>query len=134
MEHPLAGAGAFGANAFSGLGEGLAQDFACKGSLFGLLRFAFAFAFAFALGFGTTSATIITSCRSEGLHPEKIFLGLSLTGQRDILLVVVEEPRSRASLEEIATVGAFDKESGSGIAFQIDIVDVVGLSQKIAEV
>ena len=59
---------------------------------------------------GATGATIITSCRGEGLQPEKTFLGLSLTGQRDILLFVVEEHLSRAILEEIATVGAFDKK------------------------
>ena len=79
-------------------------------------------------------ATIITSCRGEGLQPEKTFLGLSLTGQRDILLCVVEERRSRAILEEIATVGAFDEKSGSGIAVQIDIEDAVGLSHQIAEI
>jgi len=50
---------------------------------------------------GATGATIITSCRGEGLTPEKTFLGLSLTGQRDVLLFVVEEHVSRNILEEI---------------------------------
>ena len=83
---------------------------------------------------GATGATIITSCRGEGLQPEKTFLGLSLTGQRDILLFVVEEHRSREILEEIATVGAFEEKSGSGIAIQIDIEDAVGLTHQIAEI
>lgn len=83
---------------------------------------------------GATGATIITSCRGEGLQPEKTFLGLSLTGQRDILLFVVEEHRGREILEEIATVGAFDERSGKGIAIQIDIEDAVGLSHQIAEI
>ena len=83
---------------------------------------------------GATGATIITSCRGEGLQPEKTFLGLSLTGQRDILLVVVEEHMSRGILEEIASVGAFEEKSGSGIAIQIDIEDAVGLSHQIAEI
>ncbi|MFP6688523.1 MAG: P-II family nitrogen regulator, partial [Alphaproteobacteria bacterium] len=51
-----------------------------------------------------------------------------------ILLFVVEEHLSRAILEEIATVGAFDKKSGSGIAVQIDIEDAVGLAHQIAEI
>ncbi len=83
---------------------------------------------------GATGATIITNCRGEGLLPEKTFLGLSLTGQRDILLFLVEEHLSRAILEEIATVGGFEEVSGSGIAFQIDIEDAVGLSHQIKEI
>lgn len=83
---------------------------------------------------GATGATIITSCRGEGLQPEKTFLGLSLTGQRDILLFLVEEHVTRTVLEEIATVGAFEERSGTGIAFQIAIEDAVGLSHQIAEI
>ena len=83
---------------------------------------------------GATGATIITNCRGEGLQPEKTFLGLSLTGQRDILLFLVEEHVTRTVLEEIATVGAFEEKSGSGIAFQIAIEDAVGLSHQIAEI
>lgn len=83
---------------------------------------------------GATGATIVTSCRGEGLHPGKTFLGLSLTGQRSILLFLVEEHVARTVLEEIATVGAFEEKSGSGIAFQIAIEDAVGLSHQIAEI
>lgn len=83
---------------------------------------------------GATGATIINSARGEGLRPEKTFLGLSLTGQRDILLFVVEEHLSRVVLEEIATVGAFDQRSGTGIAVQIDIEDAVGLAHQIKEI
>tara|TARA_B100000029_G_scaffold294302_1_gene287609 strand:+ start:59 stop:223 length:165 start_codon:yes stop_codon:yes gene_type:complete len=53
---------------------------------------------------------------------------LSLTGQRDILLFVVEEHRGREILKEIDAFGAFDERSGTGIAIQIDIEDAVGLS------
>lgn len=83
---------------------------------------------------GATGATIVTSCRGEGLTPEKTFLGLSLTGQRDILLFLVEEHVSRQILEEIATVGAFEERSGTGIAFQLPIEDAVGLSHQIEEI
>ncbi len=83
---------------------------------------------------GATGVTIVPGCRGEGLEPEKTFLGLSLTGQRDILLFLVEQHMTRAVLEEIATVGAFEEKSGSGIAFQIPIEDAVGLSHQIAEI
>ena len=48
---------------------------------------------------GATGATIITSCRGEGLIPGKTFFGLDLSGQRDILLFLVEEHLSRDILE-----------------------------------
>jgi len=36
-------------------------------------------------------------------------------------------------LEKIATVGEFDSKPGSGIAFQIDVEDAVGVSHQIKE-
>ena len=83
---------------------------------------------------GATGATIITGCRGEGLEPEKTFLGLRLSGQRDIVMFLVEEHMSRAVLEEIATEGAFEEKSGTGIAFQIAIEDAIGLSTQIPEI
>ena len=41
---------------------------------------------------------------------------------------------SRAVLEEIATEGAFEEKSGTGIAFQIAIEDAIGLSSQIPEI
>ncbi len=83
---------------------------------------------------GATGATIVTGCRGEGLQPGRTFLGLQLTGQRDILLFIVEEHMSRAVLEGIATAGAFEEKSGTGIAFQVAIEDAVGLSSQMAEI
>ena len=80
---------------------------------------------------GATGATIITKVRGEGLKPEKTFLGLDLTGSRDVLLFLVAEPRAREILETIATAGHFDEEPGTGIAFQVDIEDAVGLKSQI---
>ena len=83
---------------------------------------------------GATGATIITGCRGEGLEPQQTFLGLRLTGQRDIVMFLVEEHMSRNVLEEIATAAAFEEKSGTGIAFQIAIEDAIGLSHQIAEI
>ena len=80
---------------------------------------------------GATGATVITSVRGEGLKPEKTFLGLDLTGARDVLLLLVAEQRSREILEAIGEAGHFDEEPGSGIAFQVAIEDAVGLKSQI---
>jgi len=84
-----------------------------------------------ARGGGATGATVITSCRGEGLKPEKTFLGLDLTSTRDVVLFLVAEPLAREILETIAAAGRFDDEPGSGIALQIAIEDAVGLKTQL---
>ena len=80
---------------------------------------------------GATGSTVITSARGEGLVPKKTFLGLGLAGQRDVLLLLVEEHLSRHILEEISRAGRFEQEPGTGVAFQIDIEDAVGMGSQI---
>lgn len=80
---------------------------------------------------GATGCTVIGSARGEGLDPPKTFLGLTLEGQRDVILLLVEEHLSRDILESIAEHGRFEDEPGSGMAFQIDIEDAVGLGSQI---
>lgn len=50
-----------------------------------------------------------------------------MTGQRDVLLFLVAEPKAREILETIADAGNLDDDPGAGIAFQIAIEDAVGL-------
>lgn len=80
---------------------------------------------------GATGATVINQARGEGLKQAKTFLGLNLETQRDVLLFLVEEHLSRHILEKIAEVGQFDDKPGTGIAFQIDVEDAVGVGQQI---
>lgn len=80
---------------------------------------------------GATGDTIISSVRGEGLRPEKTFLGLDLTAQRNMVLFIVAESRARDILERIATAGGMDREHGDGVAFQIKIEDAVGLSTQL---
>lgn len=82
---------------------------------------------------GATGATVIIGARGEGLKPEKTFLGLDLSRQRNIVLLVVEEHLSRSILESVAAAARFDAEPGSGIAVQIPIEDTIGLSSQIRE-
>ena len=80
---------------------------------------------------GATGSTVITSARGEGLKPIKTFLGLDLERQRDVILLLLEGHLCRSILERIAEVGHFDDTPGTGIAFQIDIEDAVGLGSQI---
>jgi len=81
---------------------------------------------------GATGVTVVANARGEGLTPKKTFFGLSLETQRDLLLLVVEEFRSRGILEKIAEVGGFDSNSGGGIAVQLDVEDAVGVAHQVA--
>ena len=80
---------------------------------------------------GATGVTVLTNARGEGLTPPRTFFGLSVEGQRDMILLLVEEHLARHILEELSRVGNFEKEPGTGIAFQLDIEDVIGLSRQI---
>ncbi|WP_419623215.1 P-II family nitrogen regulator [Thiolapillus sp.] len=80
---------------------------------------------------GATGATVINNARGEGLKTSKTFFGLSLETQRDVLMFLVEEHMAREILETIAEVGEFEAKPGTGIAFQIDVEDAVGISQQL---
>ncbi|MFP4146348.1 MAG: P-II family nitrogen regulator [Halorhodospira sp.] len=83
---------------------------------------------------GATGATIINHARGEGVKRRKTFFGLNLEAQRDMVLFVVEERRARTILERIDEVGEFDTTPGTGIAFQIDIEDAVGVKHQIERI
>ncbi|MGB5834010.1 MAG: P-II family nitrogen regulator [Thiohalocapsa sp.] len=80
---------------------------------------------------GATGSTVISQARGEGAEQQKTFFGLNLETQRDVLLLLVEEHMARSILETIAKVGRFEEEAGSGIAFQVDVEDAVGISHQI---
>ena len=83
---------------------------------------------------GATGCTVITSARGEGLKPAQTFLGLTVAGQRDIVLFLVEEHQARDIMEAIAAACQFDTRPGSGVAFQVDIEDAIGLHGQIATI
>lgn len=83
---------------------------------------------------GATGCTVITSARGEGLKPAQTFLGLTVAGQRDIILFLVEEHHSREILEAIGAACRFDTDPGTGVAFQVDIEDAIGLHGQIASI
>ena len=81
---------------------------------------------------GATGATIITSVRGEGMLPQKTFFGLQVMAQRDMVIFLVADIRARYILERIRDAAGFDTQEGSGIAFQIDVEDAVGLMTQMS--
>ena len=82
---------------------------------------------------GATGATVIGGAQGEGLVPAKTFFGLTLETQRDVLFFLVEEHFCRNILETICAAAEFDTTSGTGIAFQIDVEDAVGVRHQIQQ-
>lgn len=83
---------------------------------------------------GATGCTVVTNARGEGLEKKKTFLGLSLEIQRDMILLLVEEHRARHVLETVGRVGEFDTSPGTGIAFQVDVEDAVGVVHQVESI
>ena len=82
---------------------------------------------------GATGCTVIPHARGEGIDKHESFLGLSLSTQRDVVLLLVEEHMSRGILEHVAEVGEFDATPGTGIAIQIDVEDALGVVRQAEE-
>lgn len=80
---------------------------------------------------GAKGATVVSNARGEGMKRTRTFLGLTLETQRDILFFLVEEHLSRHILEKIASVAQFDVTPGSGIAFQLDVEDAIGVMHQV---
>ena len=80
---------------------------------------------------GATGTTAINNATGDGIEKSKTFFGLTLETQRVVVLMLVEEHLSRHILEKISEAGEFDTQSGAGIAFQIDVEDVVGITHQM---
>lgn len=80
---------------------------------------------------GATGATVIPTARGEGMEGRKGIFGLSVGARREILLFTVERQMSRHILEKICEAGEFDDKSGAGIALQLDVEDIVGVSSQV---
>ena len=82
---------------------------------------------------GATGCTVINNARGEGLEASKTFFGLTLSTQRDVILLLVEKHLSRHILEHIGEVGEFDVKPGTGIAVVVDVEDAVGVIHQTQE-
>ena len=82
---------------------------------------------------GATGCTVINNARGEGIKESKTFFGLTLSSQRDVVLLLVEQHLSRHILEHIGEVGEFDAKPGTGIAVVVDVEDAVGVLHQSEE-
>ena len=82
---------------------------------------------------GATGCTVINNARGEVIKESKTFFGLTLSTQRDVVLLLVEQHLSRHILEHIGEVGEFDAKPGTGIAVLVDVEDAVGVMHQSAE-
>ena len=80
---------------------------------------------------GATGCTVLNQARGEGINPARTFLGLSMDSQVDVILLLAEEHLSREILETVARAGEFDETPGTGIAFQINVEDAIGVRHQI---
>jgi len=76
---------------------------------------------------GATGCTVVNNARGEGYDAPKSFFGLTLTTQRDVLMMLVERHLSREILEHIGVIGEFDAKPGTGMALQLDVEDAIGV-------
>ena len=76
---------------------------------------------------GATGCTVIHHARGEGAKKHTSFFGMTLSAPRDVLLMIVEQHMSRRILEHLSDVGEFDTKPGTGVAFQLDVEDAVGV-------
>lgn len=80
---------------------------------------------------GAAGATLIHQARGEGRRGLSQFLGLSLDACRDVLLFIVPVARADHIIEHIASEAAFDETPGTGVVFQLDVEDSVGLRHQV---
>lgn len=86
---------------------------------------------------GATGCTVVSNARGEGYDAPKSFFGLTLSTQRDVLILLVEQHLSREILEHIGVIGEFDAKPGTGLAVQLDVEDAIGVltqAEHIAEI
>jgi len=80
---------------------------------------------------GATGATVLPHARGEGVAHIKTFFGLNLETRMEVLLFLVEEHMSRSVLEQIKQIGNIDATPGTGVAFQLNVEDAVGVTHQI---
>lgn len=80
---------------------------------------------------GATGCTILNQARGEGVLPHKTFLGLDMESLVDVVLMLTSKHRSRTILEAIAEAGEFDDAPGTGIVFQLDVEDAIGVRHQV---
>lgn len=74
---------------------------------------------------GAEGGTILLA-RGTGVHEARRFFGISVSSERELLLVLVDPEKRRAVLDAIVSAGRLD-EPARGIAFVLAVEEVQGI-------
>lgn len=74
---------------------------------------------------GAEGGTILLA-RGTGVNEARTFLGLSVSSERELLLVLVEREKAGAVLDTVVGAGRLD-EPARGIAFVLSVDEVKGI-------
>ena len=80
---------------------------------------------------GATGATIVPHARGQGMRPRWTFFGLEFLAMRTIVLFVVEARRTAAVMDAITLAGGLDESAETGIALELEVSSVRGLTEHI---
>lgn len=80
---------------------------------------------------GATGATIVPQARGQGRTRTLTFFGLEYLHPRSILMILVEARRSSEVLNAVTRAGKLDETAETGIALELDVDRVTGLSEHI---
>jgi nitrogen regulatory protein P-II 1 len=79
---------------------------------------------------GAEGGTILLA-RGTGIHEARRFFGLSVSSERELLLVLVEPGKAREVLDAVVRAGRLD-EPARGIAFVLAVEEVTGIVHREA--
>lgn len=74
---------------------------------------------------GAEGGTILLA-RGTGVHEAKRFFGLSVSSERELLLILVEPEKARNVLETVVGAGRLN-EPARGVAFVLSVDEVTGI-------
>lgn len=75
---------------------------------------------------GASGATILHG-RGSGIHEQKKLLGIAIEPEKDIVLTVIHQDKTKAVLAAINEEGELNKPA-TGIAFVLELKQVAGVS------
>lgn len=74
---------------------------------------------------GAEGGTILLA-RGTGVHEARRFFGVSVSSERELLLILVEPEKRQAVLDAVVRAGRLD-EPARGIAFVLAVEEVTGI-------
>lgn len=80
---------------------------------------------------GAEGGTILLA-RGTGVHEARKFFGISVSSERELVLILVEPEKAEGVLDAVVKAGRLD-EPAKGIAFVLAVEQVTGIVHREAE-